>query len=152
MTHALFAWISFVPVYDLWTSDGSGVTGGRTSVGSVRLGGDNWLIGVSPYFFPTASAFLLAATWLLAETPSKTASVLLGASAAWCVVSTWHETHGGQSDLKTAGKFFSTVFLPGANILSYGLLIASEVGGRSRALEFALSAPERTISWVRSLA
>jgi hypothetical protein len=150
MTHALFAWLSFVPVYDLWTSDGSGASSGQPAVGQVRLGGDNWLISISPYFFPTAAVALLAATWLLAEVPSMTSSVLLGASTAWCVVSTWHETHRGQSDLRGVGFLFSALFLPGANALSYGILMASEVGGRARAWEYALDAPTRTMDWIRA--
>jgi len=150
-THALFAWLTFVPVYDLWTSDGSGASRERPFVGVVRLGGDNWLISTAPYFFPTASAIVLGATLVLAKEPTVAANVLLGIATAACVVSTWHETHAEQTDLKTAGKLFSVIFLPGANVLCYGSLLAYELGGPSGAWSYMASAPERTIAWMQSL-
>lgn len=150
-THALFAWLTFVPVYDLWTSDGSGASRERPFVGVVRLGGDNWLISTAPYFFPTASAIVLGATLVLAKEPTVAANVLLGIATAACVVSTWHETHAEQTDLKTAGKLFSVIFLPGANVLCYGSLLAYEIGGPSGAWSYIASAPERTIAWIQSM-
>jgi hypothetical protein len=149
-THALFAWLTFVRVTDLWTSDGSKVSRERPAVGVVMLEGGNWLISVAPYFFPTAAAALLAATWVLAAVPTTAASVLLGCATAWCVVSTWHETHAGQTDLRTAGLGFSFLFLPGANILCYGLILANELGGPTRAWAYASAVPEVTIGWVRA--
>ena len=148
-THALFAWITFVRVTDLWTSDGSKASSDRPAIGVVMMEGGNWLVSVAPYFFPTAAAALLAATWVLASVSTIAASVLLGCATAWCVVSTWHETHAGQSDLRTAGLGFSFIFLPGANILCYGLLLANELGGPSQAWSYAAAVPEMTIGWVR---
>lgn len=149
LTHALFAWLTFIPVRELRTSDGSSVEEGEQRVGVVFLEGDNWLINVSPYFFPTAAAAVLGATWILAEVPTTTASVLTGCATAWCVVSTWHETHAEQSDFKSAGFGFSFLFLPGANILCYGMLLANELGGPDRAWEYATSVPQITMDWVR---
>jgi hypothetical protein len=149
-THALFAWLTFVRVTDLWTSDGSRASAERPAIGMVLLDGSNWLISVSPYFFPTASVLLIATTWVLASVPTTAASVLLGCATAWCIVSTWHETHAGQSDLKTAGIGFSCLFLPGANILSYGLILANELGGPTRAWAYASAVPDTTIAWVRA--
>lgn len=146
-THALFAWLTLVRVHDFWTSDGGGSSSQQRAVGMVRLGGSNWLISVAPYFFPTASALLLVATWLLAEVQTVAASILLGCTTAWCMVSTWHETHVGQQDLKEVGFAFSVLFLPGANIFCYGLLMANEIGGPSRAFDFALSIPRTTLAW-----
>jgi hypothetical protein len=147
-THALFAWLTLVRVTELWTSDGSSTTEGRRAVGLVRLDGSNWLISISPYFFPTAAVVLISATWVLAEVPTSTASLLTGCATGWCVVSTWHETHSGQSDLQNAGWIFSALFLPGANILSYGLILAHEVGGPERALDYAVSVIGISFRWL----
>ncbi len=149
LTHALFAWLTLVPVHELRTTDGSRAARGDSSLGHVSLGGSNWLIVTAPYFFPTASAALLVAIWILAASPTMAARALLGVATAWCVVSTWHETHKGQSDLQKAGLGFSLLFLPGANILCYGMLLANELAGPSGAWAFACSAPEITMEWMR---
>ena len=97
------------------------------------------------------AAALIAATWVLAAVPTTAAGVLLGCATAWCVVSTWHETHAGQSDLRTAGLGFSWLFLPGANILCYGMILAHALGGPERAWGYAVSVPETTVGWVRGV-
>lgn len=147
-THALFAWLTFVPVHELRTTDGSYSRRGDSSLGHVSLGGSNWLIQTAPYFFPTASVALIATIWILAAVPTTAASVLVGAATAWCVVSTWHETHKEQSDLQRAGFGFSLLFLPGANLLCYGMLLANELGGPSGAWAFVASPLRITMGWM----
>lgn len=151
LTHALFAWLTFVPVIELRTTDGS-VETEDNSEGHVRLRGGNWLIMIAPYFFPTASALLLAATWALAAQPTQLARGLLGAATAFSVVSTWQETHRNQLDLKRAGVLFSWLFLPGANLLCYGMLLANELGGPQQALRYSIGAFEVTRDWLQRLA
>jgi len=151
LTHALFAWLTFVRVIELRSTDGTLETEDN-SEGHVRLAGSNWLITISPYFFPTASAALLAATWALASQPSQLARVLLGAATAFSIASTWQETHRHQADLRRVGFGFSWLFLPGANLLCYGMLLANELGGPERALRYAIGAFEVTRDWVTRLA
>jgi len=146
LTHALFAWLTLVDVHEISANDGSQAVGGR--LGHVRLGGSNWLITISPYFFPTASVALLLLTWILAAQPTLLAGVLMGMATGWSVVSTWHETHIGQTDLKEVGFLFSLLFLPGANLLCYGMLIANELGGFPRTVQFVASAVEITRAWL----
>jgi multisubunit Na+/H+ antiporter MnhE subunit len=147
-THALFAWLTLVPVREISATDGSMARHNGGRLGHVALGGDNWLISLSPYFFPTAPFVVIALVWLLASEPTSLAGFILGATTAWAVVSTWHETHFGQTDLHQTGVLFAILFLPGANLLCYGALIANELGGPGRTLEFALSAVEITLRWV----
>lgn len=139
-THALFAWLTFVPVLELRSTDGSGAARGGGSLGHVRLGGSNWLITISPYFFPTAAVVLLVATWLLAAQPTVLARALLGVTIAYSLGSTWQETHVHQSDLKECGFVFAWLFLPGANLICYGSLLAFEIGGLGRMADFVLAA------------
>jgi hypothetical protein len=149
LTHALFAWATFVPVRELRTTDGSLQTEDN-SEGHILSDGAHWLMAVSPYFFPTASAFLLVATWLLAAQPTELARFLLGAATAYSISSTWSETGLHQTDLQRVGFGFACVFLPGANLLSYGSLLANELGGPSAALHYWTEAFRITLSWVQS--
>lgn len=147
-THALFAWLTLVPVHELRSTDGSGVGRGESSLGHVRLGGSNWLIAISPYFFPTAAVAVLVATWLLAAQPSVLARVLLGVAMAYSLGSTWQETHGQQSDLRECGFVFAWLLLPGANLLCYGALLAYEIGGMGEAVGFLSGAVAGTVRWI----
>jgi hypothetical protein len=146
LTHALFAWLTFVPVLELRSTDGS-LQSDDDSEGHVRLGGNNWLISIGPYFFPTASAALMAAIWALAAQPTTLARGLLGAATAYSIASTWQETHRHQVDLRQVGFAFCWLFLPGANLLCYGMLLANELGGPERALRYATGAFEVTRRW-----
>lgn len=146
-THALFAWLTLVPVHELRSTDGSS-SGGGGSLGHVRLGGSNWLITISPYFFPTAAVAVLVATWLLAAQPSVLARVLLGVAMAYSLGSTWQETHGHQTDLKECGFVFAWLLLPGANLLCYGTLLAYEIGGMGEAVGFVGGVVSGTFRWI----
>jgi hypothetical protein len=76
LTHAFFAWITLVPVVELRTSDVT-MQSDDGGVRHVVHEWGNWLISISPYFFPTVSASLLVATWALANQPSELARRLL---------------------------------------------------------------------------
>lgn len=147
LTHVLFAWMTFVRVVELRSTDGTLETDDN-SEGHVHLEGSNWLITMAPYFFPTAAAIILAATWALAARPTELAHGLLGAATAFSIVSTWQETHRYQDDLRTVGFGFSWLFLPGANLLFYGMLLAHELGGPDRTVRFAKSILDVTQVWV----
>ena len=146
MTHAVFAWLTLVPVHELRTTDGSRSAHDDRSLGHVHLGGSNWLITISPYFFPTAAVAILAATWLLAAQPSGLARGLLGVATAYSLCSTWRETHRHQTDLHECGFIFAWLLLPGANLCCYGCLLAYEVGGIGRMADF-LGAVGAVRSW-----
>jgi hypothetical protein len=146
LTHAFFAWLTFVRVVELRSTDGTLETEDN-SEGHVHLEGSNWLISISPYFFPTAAAAVLAATWALASQPTQLAHGLLGAAVAFSIASTWQETHGEQEDLRNVGFGFSWLFLPGANLLCYGMLLAYELGGPERALVYPIEALDMTREW-----
>lgn len=117
LTHALFALATFHPVIGIRSTWSRG--------GHIRYRGEgNWLITISPYFFPTVSLLVLAAGLLLSGGARTTADVLLGASVAYHITSTMHETHPGQTDLQKVGLLFCLTFLPAANLISFGVIIA----------------------------
>lgn len=122
LTHALFALITFHPVTGIKTTDTQG--------GVIHFtGGNNWLIMVSPYFFPTFSFLCILLFWLLEIENNFTANAILGCTMAYHLISTKHELHKEQTDLQETGFLFSWIFLPGANIISYGMLLSFSFGG-----------------------
>ncbi len=145
-THALAAWTTFVPVIELRSTDG---TTGTNSLGHVQLGGSNWLILSAPYFFPTVPLTVLIATWVLATTPSGFARFFIGAATAYSILSTWREMHFQQSDLREIGFPFAILFLPYANLLCIGLILANQLGGSSRAGAYSIEAIRISVDWIR---
>ena len=121
-THALFAILTLHRVTELKATWSRG--------GHVRIIGlGNWLITVAPYFFPTVCFVLIPLFRLLTFVPSHIADGIVGAAFAYHLTSTMRETHGGQTDLKLVGYLFSTMFLPTANLVSHGTVLAFAWGG-----------------------
>lgn len=129
LTHAFFAVLTFHKVVGLkatWSQGGHVQFTGR----------GNWLITLSPYFFPTVCWFLMLVFWLLPAVPWHTAAILNGAAFAYHVTSTMRETHGGQTDLKKAGFVYCFAFLPTANLICNGMVVAYSYAGPKGALTF----------------
>ncbi len=142
LTHAVFAWATLHPVVDFKATWRSG--------GHVKIRGQgNWLIAIAPYFFPTAAvAVALALMWLPPALLSWT-NALLGATIAYHVISTWKETHRRQPDLHKTGFVFAWLFLPGANLLSYGLVLAFAFGGPDATPKFIDAVYDRSAEILR---
>ena len=122
LTHALFALLTFHPVVGIHATWSQG--------GQTRFrGGGNWLLYIAPYFFPTLSVFIAAMRLFFDGTAALWVTGLLGASIAYHILSTWRETHDGQTDFHKAGRLFSGTFLPGANVLAYGFLLGGAMDG-----------------------
>ncbi|MFC1707828.1 M50 family metallopeptidase [Planctomycetota bacterium] len=129
LTHAIFAWLTLHRV--------TGFRATWRSGGRIRyMGRGNWLITISPYFFPTAAvAVMLAMIWVPQEHLLWVAAAL-GVSLAYHVTSTYQETHGEQTDLQSVGHLFSLMFLPTANVLAVGFILAFALGGASGLTHF----------------
>jgi len=117
LTHALFALITLHPVSSIQTTENQG---GVISYS----GGSNWLIVISPYFFPTFSFALVLIMEVFGATNIWLGNLLLGFTIFYHLISTKHELHKGQTDLQETGFLFAWLFLPGANLLSFGILFA----------------------------
>lgn len=122
VTHAVFALATLHKVTGLratWRS------GGHVSY----QGTGNWLITIAPYFFPTICLIILTTSMLLPTALLSPVGALMGATIGYHITSTFRETHAGQSDLKKVGWLFGLLFLPTANIISYGVLLSFCYGG-----------------------
>lgn len=144
LTHALFALATFHPVTGLRATISAG--------GHVRWRGTgNWLIYIAPYFFPTACAVILVAALLMPAAWRWWADALLGAATAYHITSTMQETHAGQTDLAHVGYTFSLLFLPAANVLSLGVVIAFCHSGLPGLMQFAGDVARGAASYLRLL-
>jgi len=116
LTHALFALLTFNRVTGLRATlrDGGHMT---------YHGTPNWLIQTSPYFFPTVSFALLAPIILFPSVVNLLMLIVVGASLAYHVLSTWRETHSDQTDFQESGFLFVICFLPAANFFSYAVFL-----------------------------
>ncbi|MGI8467016.1 MAG: M50 family metallopeptidase [Pyrinomonadaceae bacterium] len=108
----------------------------RHDGGYVSLSGGNFVITLAPYFFPTISYLLLPFAFFIPANSLPVFSALLGASVAFHLASTWAELHPEQTDLHKAGILFSLIFLPAANLIFYGALLALIFGGAHSFLYF----------------
>ncbi len=101
----------------------------RQDVGGSFLfkGRGNWLIALSPYFFPTFAAIAMAASLLYLYMHNPIPDVywtVLGVLGGYHIASTLSQIHPGQTDFKVANPLFTLIFLPGANLLTCGVLFA----------------------------
>lgn len=129
LTHALFAAATghrVVGLRSTWKR------GGRITF----VGRGNWLITLAPYFFPTACVAVLLLALIAPQGLRFWIDAALGATVGYHVTSTWRERHLGQTDVQKAGYVFSLVFLPTANLLALGVIIAFAHGGVRAASDF----------------
>ena len=120
LTHMLFAILTFHSPQDINVKRG---VGGNF----IYTGRGNWLISIAPYFFPTSAAFVIACGslyYFTGQIPPTYYWVLLGIMTGYHLISTLDEIHLGQTDFKVAGYLFTILFLPGANLITYGFLLS----------------------------
>jgi len=133
LTHALFAVLTFHRVKSIKATWRQG--------GVMQFeGGGNWLITIAPYFVPTLTLVVLAVMFFLDGGGPRWLHIGLGATVSYHATSTWRETHREQTDLQEVGFLFAFLFLPAANVLSYGLIFAIVVGGWPAGIEYLSAA------------
>ena len=130
ITHAIFALLTFHWVTGLRTTYNQGGSMSYTGKG-------NWLITISPYFFPTFSVLLLLLFGLISEEDHIYVSLALGVSVCYHMISTFREFHPRQTDLQKVGFIFAYLFLPVANLLCFVGIFAFAYGGIPATLEYA---------------
>ncbi len=129
LTHAIFAWLTLHRVQGLkatWNNGGVMTFKGK----------GNWLIYLAPYFFPTLTVPIVIYLLVVHGAAPQWVDILLGATLAYHITSTWRETHRGQTDLKKVGFIFAYLFLPTANLAFFGAVIAFAHGGLESSYQF----------------
>lgn len=101
----------------------------RHDGGYVEMSGGNFVITLAPYFFPTISYLLLPLAFFVSPEFKSIFVGAVGGSVAFHLISTWGELHWRQTDLHDAGIAFSLIFLPVANLVFYGALLAAISSG-----------------------
>ena len=111
--HALFAILTFHTVTNFsvtWKNGGQvGYTGGT----------GNWLITISPYFFPLATLLVWAGDEFF-PLPTQTRELIFGFVFGFELIYVWRQIHPKQTDLQKVGWLFAWLFLPSAILISYG--------------------------------
>ena len=85
------------------------------------------------------------------EAYQRYAGALLGITVAYHVTSTWLETHRRQPDLKRVGFPFAIAFIPSANLLAYGIILAFAFEGSSGVGSLISDVASVTSGWLRGL-
>lgn len=125
LTHMLFAVLTFHKPKGL---DINQDVGGSFSF----IGEGNWLIALAPYFFPTFTVVIMLGTpiyLMFYPTLPSFYLMLLGVFIGYHFISTLLSIHPKQTDFQVAGYFFTIFFLPGINLIVYGLLFCFAVKG-----------------------
>lgn len=146
ITHILFAVLTFHPPQDI--SVKSGVGGFCTFKGP-----GNWLITSAPYFFPTFAGLILGigAYYTYTETNLPIWYLpILGIVTGYHLVSTISEFHTEQTDIKNVGYLFSFLFLPTANLLAYGILIAVACFGHDGFSQYGTILQQEISNFIRT--
>ena len=112
-------------------------------------GKGNWLITISPYFFPTFSMLLLLLFGLISEEDHIYVSLALGVSVCYHMISTFREFHPCQTDLQKVGFIFAYLFLPVANLLCFVSIFAFAYGGIPATIDYARDVVKITIDMGR---
>lgn len=124
-THIFFALLTFHKVVHIHLNmDESGGAMGFKGKG-------NWLITISPYFFPLFIFILmLIVTFYSQKIPEGyLINGIFGYFFAYHVCSMLSQIHSEQPDFKEVGFPFVFLFLPGANIFACSLILAFNSGG-----------------------
>lgn len=120
LTHALFALLTFHKITGMEIEQDKG--------GHVQLiGRGNWLIVLAPYFFPTFAVIMLLIGAVYSAFGEPWPAFLLpsyGAMIGYHICAIITQIHPKQTDFNEAGYLFTFLFLPGANLIFFGLLFA----------------------------
>ena len=122
LTHALFALLTFRRIKNISVSWNSG--------GQVRFSGSgNWLITLSPYFFPLLSIIVILTGSLFSTHTSFVFKFILGITSMYNLISTYREIHPAQTDIQKEGYIYFLLFNPGMFLFFYGIIWSFVLNG-----------------------
>jgi hypothetical protein len=132
LTHAIFCILCFKKVHSFMAGSSADQSGRLGVVYHEQATGfRGTLITLSPYFFPTYTAFLLLIRLFVADSALGVFDLFVGATFIYHLISNWQEFGFHQSDITSQTKFFSVVFIILANLIiipSVLLIVHGEAG------------------------
>jgi hypothetical protein len=142
ITHCIFAWLTFNRVI--------GLTATLRSGGHMKYEGHaNWLLSISPYFFPTLTFLSLLILGISGYSENYISLIVVGSTLAYHVTSTLQETHHAQTDLQEVGFVFSILFLPTANLICYAVVFAVLIEGWAGIVNLSIHLAQSSVSPLR---
>lgn len=120
LTHLLFAYLTFHDAGKIRINPDD--SGGEMSV----KGGGNWLITLSPYFFPLFSFLymLLMPGLVIASDEHFLVYGIFGYFFGYYWGTVLSQVHPQQTDITKEGYLFSAIFIVGANLYTTGIILA----------------------------
>jgi hypothetical protein len=136
LTHIIFVILTFNKVTDLRVTDDQGGYAGYAGHG-------NWLITISPYFFPLFSLGLVLILSISAPDKHLAISALLGITLSYNIIANYrqymnpgnwdnqgkHSLTKAKADLHVIGKPLACTFIPAANLMIYSGILAYVFAG-----------------------
>ena len=109
----------------------------------------NWLLSIAPYFFPTLTFLTLLFLGISGYSENYISFIVVGATLAYHVTSTFQETHHAQTDLQEVGFVFSILFLPTANLICYSVVLVVLIEGWTGIDNFFILLAQSSVSPLR---
>jgi len=109
----------------------------------------NWLLSISPYFFPTLTFLSLLILGISGYSENYISLIVVGSTLAYHVTSTLQETHHAQTDLQEVGFVFSILFLPTANLICYAVVFAVLIEGWAGIVNLSIHLAQSSVSPLR---
>jgi len=119
LTHSFFALLTFHKIKKISLNQDNG--------GEMAFEGEgNWLIIIAPYFFPLMILFYIAITsiWSAFLPTNFIFPIILGYLFGMHLDTVVSQIHEKQTDLPKVSYLFCAMFLPGANLITWGFILA----------------------------
>ena len=140
LTHALFAVLLFKKVHAFAVRRGAG--------GQVEIQGDNFIIALSPYFFPLLTVAIILFKPALGPAQQWLPNILMGFTLMFHLVHLVQEFHPDQPDLKKGGMIFSLAVVLFFNIFFIGLSLAAIDGQWAQMARYVELGLWESIEWI----
>ena len=120
LTHAIFAFLTFKKDIKININNPTPDALGHCTF----TGGDNWLIYLSPYFFPTLTVFLALLYLIVSDGFFIILDICIGYSLTYHLRTNFSELlvnykSGPNSDINKVGKIYSIIIIPAMNFLIF---------------------------------
>ncbi len=136
LTHVLFAMLCLCRIDGFSVS----LTGGVTAYS----GRKNWVISLSPYFFPIISLPLMAMSLVIRETALLAVNHIVVLGYVFFLISLFRDFSFRQSDIRNSGKLFSVLIILILNILTLVFLLFYLQGDLTYLWEYTIRIMEVT--------